>query len=233
MTNNFFSIPTSILYREACLPPIISYCRYKRRLAALRIACAPPTGNPASAWLRPSFPSLYAFRAQDTSQHLTKGLSCIYLPLNWRTRVPSPPIRNHLPVDALSHLSLPLQEGLTCLPLVLHTPSPLGMEIPPRTHEQNLPGPQEPRYEPASPRVGRRCTHSPILEYPPSVSPHPFLDLGKFVAGRIHQILAGKSYLAAHPSWFDEDPDRTGLRCGIQPEFFPHAILTSSFLNTC
>jgi len=41
-TNNFFSTPTSILSCEACLPPIISYCRYKRRLAPLRIACAPP-----------------------------------------------------------------------------------------------------------------------------------------------------------------------------------------------
>jgi len=40
-TNNFFSTPTSILYREACLPPEISYCRYRRRLAALRVACAP------------------------------------------------------------------------------------------------------------------------------------------------------------------------------------------------
>jgi len=41
-TNNVLSTPTSVLSREACLPPIISYCRYKRRLAALRIACAPP-----------------------------------------------------------------------------------------------------------------------------------------------------------------------------------------------
>ena len=41
-TNNFFSTPTSILSREACLPPVVSYCRYRRRLAALRVACAPP-----------------------------------------------------------------------------------------------------------------------------------------------------------------------------------------------
>jgi len=41
-TNNFYSTPTSILAREACLPPIVSYGRYRRRLAALRVACAPP-----------------------------------------------------------------------------------------------------------------------------------------------------------------------------------------------
>jgi len=50
-TNNFFSTPTSILSCEACLPPIISYCRYKRRLATLRVACAPSNAHPASARL--------------------------------------------------------------------------------------------------------------------------------------------------------------------------------------
>jgi len=41
-TNNCFSTRTSTLSGEACLPPIISYCRYTRRLGALRVACAPP-----------------------------------------------------------------------------------------------------------------------------------------------------------------------------------------------
>jgi len=70
-TNNFFSTPTSILAREACLPPIASYCKYRRRLAALRVACAPPYANPAAARLPPSFPSLSSFRAQDSNRHLT------------------------------------------------------------------------------------------------------------------------------------------------------------------
>jgi len=65
-TNNSFSIPISILAREACLPPIISYCRYRRRLAALRVASAPLYANPASARLPQSFPSLSSFRAQDS-----------------------------------------------------------------------------------------------------------------------------------------------------------------------
>jgi len=74
-TNSLFSTPTSILAREACLPPIISYCRYRSRLAALRIACASPYANPASARLPESFPSLSSFRAQDSSRHLTKGVT--------------------------------------------------------------------------------------------------------------------------------------------------------------
>jgi len=28
----------------------------------------------------------------------------------------------------------------------------------------------------------------PYYEYPPYLSPHPFMGLGKFVAGRIHQM---------------------------------------------
>jgi len=125
-------------------PPIVSSCRYRRWLAALSIACAPPTGNLASARLPPSFPSLYKFRAQNSSRHLMRGLSSVYLPLNWRTKVPSPLLRKHLPVDALAHLTLPLREGLTLFPLVLHAPPPPGTEIPSRAHEKNLAGPAKP-----------------------------------------------------------------------------------------
>jgi len=46
-------------------------------------------------------------------------------------KTPSPPLRKHLPVDALAHLTLPLQERLTLFPLVLHAPPPTGTNIPP------------------------------------------------------------------------------------------------------
>jgi len=227
ITNNFYSTPTSILAREACLPPIASYCKYRRRLAALRVACAPPYANPAGARLPPSFPSLSSFRAQDSNRHLTKGLSSVYLPLNWRTEVPSPPIRKHLPIDALAHLTLPLQEGLTRLPLVLHALPPPGTDIPP-------PDLMRKAYQ-ALRALARRMLlqdwaeedPTPLYyDYPPSLTPHPFMGLGKFVAGRIHQMRAAKSYLAAHPSWSDEDPILTCPRCEIEPETFRHAILS-------
>jgi len=205
-TNNFFSTPTSILSREACLPLIVSYCRYRRRLATLRVACAPPGANPASARLRQSIPSLSSFRAKDSSRHLTVGLSSVYLPLSWRTKVPSPPIRKHLPVDALAQLTLPLQQGLTCLPLVLHAPPPPGTNIP-------LPDLMRRTYQALRSRARNMLIQDwatddpapPYYEYPPSLSPHPFMGLGKFVAGRIHQMRSAKSYLAAYPSWFDEN----------------------------
>ena len=39
-------------------------------------------------------------------------------------------------------------------------------------------------------------------------------------------MLAAKSYLATHTSWFDKNPDPTCARCGMEPETFTHAVLT-------
>ena len=61
--------------------------------------------------------------------------------------------------------------------------------------------------------------------FQPRLTPDPFMGLDKFVAGRIHQMRAGKSYLAAHPSWWSELPDHTCPRCAPAPETFSHAIL--------
>ena len=62
--------------------------------------------------------------------------------------------------------------------------------------------------------------------YPPSTRPHPFMGLGKFVAGRIHQMRSGKVYLSAHPSWDDPDADPSCLLCSEAPQSFEHTILT-------
>ena len=60
----------------------------------------------------------------------------------------------------------------------------------------------------------------------PATSPRPFMGLGKFIAGRIHQMRAGKSYLAAHPTWRSPDADTSCPRCSLEPETFEHAILS-------
>jgi len=64
----------------------------------------------------------------------------------------------------------------------------------------------------------------PYYHYSPSLKLHPFMGLGKFVAGRIHQMRAAKSYLAAHPSWSDDDPNLTCPRGENEPKTFQHAI---------
>jgi len=63
-------------------------------------------------------------------------------------------------------------------------------------------------------------------DYPPSLTPHPFMGLGKFVGGRIHQMRAAKSYLAAHPSWSNKEPNLTCPQCENEPQTFQHAILS-------
>ena len=149
-------------------------------------SCAPPNANLASARLPQSFPSLSSFRAHDSSRDLTIGLSSVYLPLSWRTEVPSPPIRKHLPVDALAHLTLPLKQVLTCLPLVLHALPPPGTNIPPpdltrRTY-------QALRSRARNMLIQDWATDDPAplyYEYPLSLSPDAFIALGIFVAGRI------------------------------------------------
>ena len=64
----------------------------------------------------------------------------------------------------------------------------------------------------------------PYYGYSPSLSPHTYMGLGKFVAGRIHQMRSAKRYLAAHPSWFDENPDPSCPRCETGPQSFQHAV---------
>ena len=61
--------------------------------------------------------------------------------------------------------------------------------------------------------------------YPCHLDPHPFMGLDKFIAGRLHQMRAHKSYLAAHPSWWSEDPDTSCPPCRSDEETFEHAIL--------
>ena len=62
--------------------------------------------------------------------------------------------------------------------------------------------------------------------HPPVLHPRPFMGLGKFVAGSIHQMRAGKCYLAAHPTWRSPHANTSCPRCGLEPETFEHAILS-------
>ena len=68
----------------------------------------------------------------------------------------------------------------------------------------------------------------PLSDYyssPLSLAPHPFMGLGKFIAGRIHEMRAQKIYLAAHLSWFNASDSQLYPLCGDEPESFRHAIL--------
>ena len=126
-TNSFSTTPTGILSVESCLPPVSLLITHRQRLAALRVVFSPPSVNPPTARLHPSFSSLLTSRAPDSSRALTKGLTSVYLPRHWRTPRPVPPIRNHLPIDAVAHRTLPFTTGLSKMPMInshLVSPAP-------------------------------------------------------------------------------------------------------------
>lgn len=136
----------------------------------LRIPSAPPTSNPTATSLPHSFLSLYNYRAQDSSSHLTKDISSWYILLDWRTVVPSPSLRKYLPVNELANLPLPLQERLSRFPLILYPHPPHQYAYPTcPAHATHLYRPPKERQSHASCRVDDSTPQTPLL--------HPFSQL--------------------------------------------------------
>jgi len=226
-TNCFSATPTGIPLVESCLPPVSLLITHRQRLAELRVVCSPPSLNPATARLHPSFPSLSVHRAPDFSRAIIRALSSVYLPLHGKTPRPVPPIRNHLPVDAVGHRTIPFTLGLSRMPMIhshLVCPTPV---LPPLSLMYNT-------YSALKKRVRERllvewASIFPTAGYylhPPALHPRSFMGLGKFVAGTIHQMRAGEGYLAAHPTWRSPDADTSCPSCGLAPDTFEHAILS-------
>jgi len=226
-TNCFSATHTGILSIESSLPPVSLLIAHRQRLAAIRIVCSPPQVNQATARLHPTFPSLSIYRAPDSARALTKGLTSVYLPLHWKTPRPVPPIRNNLPVDAVAHRTLPFTHGLSRMPMInSHRVSPSPV-LPPQSLMNTTYSALKASVRNALLEDWARFFPAPsYYRHLPALTPRPFMGLGKFVAGRIHQMRAGKSYLAAHPTWRSPDADTSSPRCGLEPETFEHAILS-------
>ena len=134
-------------------------------------------------------------------------------------------ICKHLAIDQITHRVLPLLKGrVTLLLLNAHLVPTLV-----------LPEPDPPANSFVTLRIESRAIllrqwaslAPPRPGYPfrPSLSPHAFMGLSKFLAGRIYQMRAGQSYLAAHHSWINKDTSSLCPRCRSAPETFRHAIL--------
>ena len=210
------------LTHQPLLPPPLPPC--------CPLNSIPPTDpQPRHSQAPAYFPSMTIFRALYSSRHLTKGLSSYYLPLDWRAPVPSSPMYKHLSINAVTHLTIPLSKGLSRFPLVLNIPPTARKNIPPPllmalTHKA-----LKAHFQLGMLTEWESLHPSPdYYIYPCRLDPHPFLGLDKFIAGRLHQMRAHKSYLAAHPSWWSEDPDTTCPRCSPNKESFEHAILHCS-----
>ena len=90
-------------------------------MAALRLISSLTSINPALARLCRSFTALLKTRPPDSHRALCTRLAPKVMSLNWKTPLRSPPVRTHLPLDALAHLTLPLLEGLSFAPLINST----------------------------------------------------------------------------------------------------------------
>jgi len=198
ITNCFSSTNITCLHREACLPPLPILVRHQRRLAGLRLICSPPEINPATARLPKSVPTFSPHRATLIARGKITSQPYLFFNLDWRSapdKIKNPRYR-HNAITALANTATPLVHDVTTLPPIsLH----LTDYLPP------IPG-VVPSYARLKLRARQLLLSDwsstpapPYYPFPPSTRPHPFMGLGKFVAGRIHQMRSGKSYLAAHP----------------------------------
>lgn len=122
------------------------------------------------------------------------------MPLNWKTSLPSPPVHTHLPVDALAHLTLSPLNCLSYAPLII---SPLLPDLPSLPSDEIIANTYPALKHKARTLMMEHWHSIPLPDYynyPLRLSPHPFMGLKEFIAGRIHQMRAQNSYLAAHPS---------------------------------
>ena len=190
VTNCFSTTPINILAVESSLPPIDLLLAHKRRLAAVTLACTPSPICTAAARLPPTFPSPYQFRTGDSLRPAVwrKPLTG---PLPWNACTKTR-IRTRLPLDDLAHLTLRFAPASGAFPARLEhlVPDESG---------------QHPPSDITWPSLKARVTLSlkeewesrplpPYYPFAPSLAPHPFMGLPKFLAGRIHQMRSGKSY---------------------------------------
>jgi len=226
ITNCFSSTNLTCLHREACLPLLLILVRHQCRLAGLRLICSPPEINPATARLPKSVPTFSPHRATSIAPGKITSQPYLFFNLDWHSapdKLKNPRYR-HNAIAALASAASPLVHDVATLPPIsLHWTDYL---------------PPVPGVVPSYARLKLRAkllllsdwsatpAPPPYYPYPPSTRPHPFMGLGKFVAGRIHQMRSGKGYLAAHPSWEDPDADTSCPLCSEAPQTFEHAILS-------
>jgi len=227
-TTSFSSTPIGILAIESCLPPIPLLLSQRQRLAALGTVCALPDVNSATARVYPSLASLSSHRAPGRSRAWTKGLSSVYCPLSWETPSVSPTLQNHLPVDAVAHWTITVTGSLSRLPMInSHLVHEIATLLPAQSLMLSIYSALKKRIREALIEDWSRLFPPPAYyHHRPALHPGPLMGRSKFMAGRIYEMRAEKSYLAAHPSWSTREVDTFCPRCGLEPATLEHDILT-------
>jgi hypothetical protein len=151
------------------------------------------------------FPLPDTYRTKTSFRHLLAGQP--NLPKRWNQ--PSKPGAPLIPIDQLASILLNLQNVIN------------------------------PEADPATPflitkrNIIDACLFRwqatyPTPQYynlPHTLQPHLFMQLDKFISGRLHQFRAQKSYLAAHQSWMNTRLSTRCPRCYEDEEDLHHALL--------
>lgn len=200
VTNCFSSTNKAILPIEAALLPTDISCWKIRLNLARRISLAPPSQNPASSRMPPTFHMTGPFPNAPSFRHLLKTLK----PLPWTSE-----LKNNIK---------PLPIDLLCVALKKIHPPQQGKSYPlPPTSKKFI-------LEKALRRWEETTSPPPYYQFSPTIKPPLFMSLDRFTAGRFHQVRAHKSYLAAHQSWQDTHSPLCP-RCFEEDETLEHAAL--------
>jgi hypothetical protein len=181
ITNCFYSTNRNILFPEAALMPLESYCIQYQLQFAKRIALASPKRNPVTARLPANFPTPDLYRTKNL-RHLLRGKTNQPKLWNHGSRTRKTPL---LPIDQLANILRNVTATLD--PNVDHgipfvTPS---LDVKTEAVKHWLASHPPPNY----------------YSFELSTVPHLFMRLDKFISGRLYQFRSQKSYLACHQTW--------------------------------
>jgi len=179
-TNCFSATPIGILSVESCLPPVSLLVTQRQRLAALRVVCSPPSVNPATARLHPSFPSLSAGLVSSIDERPLVGLP----PSELEDPSASPPHeeppahRRGGPQDHTLHHRA-VQNAHDKLPPSLPAHDPAT----PIDNERYILRPEKEGEGGPAQRVGKPLPDTRILPPPPRAEPPSIYGFGEVYSG--------------------------------------------------
>lgn len=199
VTNCFRTSNIHVLTAELAFPAIGPYTRSLHLRHAIRCSLASPAYNPVAARMPETFPMLSPYRAQSHRQ-LLNSVARPSKPREWNDTNKNR--RLPLPIDALAHLAHPT----------------VRRKLNQRALREAI------RYLLLS-EWKQHDTLPDYYKFELQATPHLFMQMDKFIAGRIHQFRSHQSYLAGHPSWHHPNRLLTCPRCEGEDEDFEHAIL--------
>jgi hypothetical protein len=229
VTTCFYTTNAHALLAEAALPPVSHMVSLLQTNLAIRIAGSHPSKNPAAYRFPPDFPRPWG-RAVPSRPNPFIGLTGVSRPLPWRTIRRYGEARIRLPMDEIAHTLVPLLHTLERIERDRPRFPPYKLQIP----EGVEPLPTCPPGTVLDQRDAElhflwaietaRNAHNYFYSVP--TRPHRHMHLLKLPASRIHQMRAGRSYLAAHPNPLDPETDPTCTHCNEGDETFHHAAIT-------